>query len=166
VLNTLGYRVGDKQAFLRDYKFTIAFENESYPGYTTEKIVEPMLSDSIPIYWGDPLVGRDFDTRSFLSAHDSHSLDDLVERVVEVDRNPALHLEMLGRPWYRDNAVPACADATSILDQFTRIFSTPVAPVARSRTFSHRLGLDRLPAELASIRRRIRRKYWKLTRNA
>jgi hypothetical protein len=28
------------------------------------------------------------------------------------------------------------------------------------------LGLDRLPAELASIRRRIRRKYWKLTRNA
>ena len=166
VLNTLGYRVGDKQAFLRDYKFTIAFENESHPGYTTEKIVEPMLSDSIPIYWGDPLVGRDFDTRSFLSAHDSPSLDDLAERVIEVDRNPALHLELLGRPWYRDNRVPACADATSILDQFTRIFSTPVAPVARSRTVSHRLGLDRLPAELASIRRRIRRKFWKITRNA
>ena len=166
VLNTLGYRVGDKQAFLRDYKFTIAFENESHPGYTTEKIVEPMLSDSIPIYWGDPLVGRDFDTRSFLSAHDSRTLDDLVERVIEVDRNPALHLELLGRPWYSDNRVPACADASAILDQFTRIFSTPVAPVARCRSISHMLGLDRLPAELASIQRRIRRKYWKLTRNA
>ena len=166
MLNTLGYRVGDKQAFLRDYKFTIAFENESHPGYTTEKIVEPMLSDSIPIYWGDPLVGRDFDTRSFLSAHDSRTLDDLVERVIEVDRNPALHLELLGRPWYSDNRVPACADASAILDQFTRIFSTPVAPVARCRSISHMLGLDRLPAELASIQRRIRRKYWKLTRNA
>jgi len=166
VLNTLGYRVGDKQAFLRDYKFTIAFENDSQPGYTTEKIVEPMLADSIPIYWGDPLVHRDFDTRSFLSAHDSRSLDDLVERVVEVDRNPALYLEMLGRPWYPDNRVPACADATQILDQFTRIFTTPVNPVARSRSVVHMLGLDRLPAELASIRRRIRRQYWKLTRNA
>jgi len=166
VLNTLGYRVGDKQAFLRNYKFTIAFENESHPGYTTEKIVEPMLADSIPIYWGDPLVGRDFDTRSFLSAHDSHSLDDLVDRVVEVDRNPSLHLELLGRPWYVGNLVPECADSTRILEQFTRIFSTPVAAVAHSRSISHLLGIDRLPAELASIRRRIRRKYWKVIRNA
>jgi alpha(1,3/1,4) fucosyltransferase len=166
VLNTLGHRVGDKQAFLRDYRFTIAFENESHPGYTTEKIVEPMLANSIPIYWGDPLVGRDFDTRSFLSAHDSHSLDDLVERVIEVDRNPALHLELLSRPWFRDNRVPACADSRQILDQFTRIFSTPIAPVARSRSLKHLLGIDRLPAEVASIQRRIRRKYWKITRNA
>ena len=66
VLNTLGHRVADKQAFLRDYKFTIAFENESHPGYTTEKIVEPMLADSIPIYWGDPLVGTDFEVESWL----------------------------------------------------------------------------------------------------
>jgi hypothetical protein len=147
---------------LRDYKFTIAFENESYPGYATEKIVEPMLVDSIPIYWGDPLVGRDFDTRSFLSAHDCGSLDELVERVVEVDCNPALHLELLGRPWYRDNRVPACADATRILAQFDRIFSTPVEPVARRRTVSHMLGVDRLPAELHSLRRRITRKWQKL----
>jgi hypothetical protein len=53
-----------------------------------------------------------------------------------------------------------------ILDQFTRIFSTPVLPVARSRSVGHVLGLDRLPAELDSIRRRLRRKYWKVTRNA
>ncbi len=166
VFNTLGYRVGDKQAFLRDYKFTIAFENESHPGYTTEKIVEPMLADSIPIYWGDPLVGRDFDSRSFLSAHDSCSLDDLVDRVVEVDRNPILHAELLARPWYRDNQVPACADAGRILEQFSRIFSTPVEPVARRRTLGHLLGIDRLPAESASLLRRVRRKWQKLARNA
>ena len=162
VLNTLGHRVGDKQAFLRDYKFTIAFENESHPGYTTEKIVEPMLANSIPIYWGDPLVGRDFDTRSFLSAHDSRSLDDLVDRVVEVDRNPALHLELLGRPWYPANRIPACADTETILDQFSRIFTTPVEPIVRCRSVRHVLGLDRLPAECASVRRRILRKWRKM----
>ena len=165
VLNTLGHRVGDKQAFLRDYKFTIAFENESHPGYTTEKIVEPMLANSIPIYWGDPLVGRDFDTSSFLSAHDSPSLDDLVDRVVEVDRNPSLHLQLLGRPWYPGNRVPASASVETILDQFTRIFTTPVEPIARRRSVAHLLGLDRLPAECASVRRRIVRKWRKLSCN-
>lgn len=166
VLNTLGRRVGDKLEFLGGYKFTIAFENESHPGYTTEKIAEPMLAGSLPIYWGDPYVGRDFDTRSFLSAHDSPSLDDLVERVVAVDRDPALHQEILARPWYHGNQVPACADADRVLEQFSRIFSTPVEPIARSRSLRHRLGIDGLPAGLASIRRRIVRRYRKLTCNA
>ena len=87
-MNTLGHRVADKRAFLADHRFTIAFENESHSGYTTEKVVEPMLVNSIPIYWGDPLIGRDFDTRSFLSAHDCSSratsalLDELGRRKV------------------------------------------------------------------------------------
>jgi hypothetical protein len=172
MFNTLGHRVGDKQAFLRAYTFTIAFENESHPGYTTEKIVEPMLANSIPIYWGDPLVGRDFDTRSFLSAHDcslratSALLDELVERVVEVDRNPDLLREMLARPWLRNNRVPRCVDEETILDQFQRIFTTPVQPVARRRGVGRLLSLDRIPDALRSIRHRIRRKWRQWTCNA
>ena len=133
VLNTLGYRVTDKHAFLADYKFTLAFENESHPGYTTEKVAEPMLVDSIPVYWGDPLVGRDFDTRSFLAANDSGSLDDLVDRVVAVDRDPDLHRQILARPWFHGNRVPRCADREALLEQFARIFSTPVDRVSRRR---------------------------------
>jgi len=171
VLNTLGHRVADKRSFLADYKFTIAFENESHPGYTTEKIVEPMLVDSIPIYWGDPCVGRDFDTNSFLSVHDQgpltrRSLDDLVDRVVAVDRDPALHAALLSRPWLRGNRVPACASSAAILEQFTTIFETPVEPVARRRSAARAVGLHRLPAEVASVRRRIVRKWRKLTQNA
>ena len=165
VFNTLGRRVTDKRAFLADYKFTIAFENESHPGYTTEKVVEPMLAGSIPIYWGDPLVGRDFDTRSFLSAHDSPSLDDLVDRVVAVDRDPALHLALLQQPWYRGNTVPRCVDPAAIVAQFAKIFSTPIVPVARRGGILRLLRIDRLPAAAASIRRRVVRKARKLTRN-
>ena len=165
LFNTLGHRVADKRAFLAECKFTIAFENESHPGYTTEKIVEPMLVDSIPIYWGDPLVGRDFDTRSFLSAHDSPTLDDLVERVIAVDRDPDLHRQLLARPWYRGNAVPACVDPAAILAQFAKIFSTPVDPVARRGGLARLLRIDRLPSAVASIRRRLIRKARKLTRN-
>ena len=166
VFNTLGYRVADKYAFLSDYKFTIAFENESYPGYTTEKVADPMLADSIPIYWGDPLVGRDFDTRSFLSAHDSGSLDDLVDRVIAVDRDPRLHRRLLAQPWFPGNRVPRCADAEAILDQFARIFTTPIERVSRRRGVARALGLDRLPAAASAARRRLARKWQKLTDDA
>ena len=169
VLNTLGHRVGDKFAFLADYKFTIAFENESHPGYTTEKVAEAMLVGSLPVYWGDPLVGRDFDTTSFLSAHDTpgpRMLEDLVERIVAVDRDESLHEALLARPWYRGNRVPRCADLDAILDRFTEIIETPVARVARRAGPARRLGLDRLPAFAASARRRIIRRYRKVTRNA
>jgi hypothetical protein len=159
LFNTLGRRVDDKMAFIAQSKFTIAFENESTPGYTTEKVMEPMLVDSIPIYWGDPLVGRDFDTRSFLSAHDSPSLEDLVERVVAVDRDPALHARLLGTPWLRGNRVPDCVAAERVLDQFGRIFTTPVEPVARRRGIVHSLGLHRAPAAVTSLRRRLRRRW-------
>jgi hypothetical protein len=162
VFNTLGRRVTDKRAFLADYKFTIAFENESHPGYTTEKLADPMLVDSIPIYWGDPLVGRDFDTRSFLSAHDSRSLDDLVDRVVAVDRDPDLHRRLLARPWYPGNRVPRCADAEAILAQFVRIVETPIDRISRRRGPARALGLDRLPDAAASLRRRLVRKWRKL----
>ena len=162
LFNTLGHRVPDKHAFLSECRFTIAFENESHPGYTTEKLAEAMLAGSIPIYWGDPLVGRDFDTRSFLSAHDSPSLDDLVDRVVAVEESPELQRKLLSHPWYRGNTVPMGASPSSILSQFRRIFETPILPVARKKGYSRALGLHRLPAEANSIRRRIVRKYRKL----
>ena len=172
VMNTIGHRVADKRAFLADHRFTIAFENESYPGYTSEKIAEPMLVNSIPIYWGDPLIGRDFNTWSFLSAHDCGSratsamLDDLVERVVAVDRDPDLLRTLLAQPWYRGNRVPRSADADVILEQFTRIFETPIEPVARRRGIARLLRLNRLPDAVRSIRNRLRRKYRKWTADA
>lgn len=55
-----------KRDFLRRYKFTIAFENSWAPGYHTEKILDPMMAGSIPIYWGDPLIARHFNPASFV----------------------------------------------------------------------------------------------------
>ncbi len=57
-----------KKQFLSPYKFTIAFENDIYPGYQTEKLYDAMLTNSIPIYCGDPLVGDIFNTKSFINA--------------------------------------------------------------------------------------------------
>lgn len=56
-----------KRRFMRRYKFTLAFENEICRGYQTEKLYDAMLSNSIPVYIGDPDVGAMFDDRSFLN---------------------------------------------------------------------------------------------------
>ncbi|MFN4857159.1 MAG: glycosyltransferase family 10 domain-containing protein [Pseudanabaena sp.] len=59
-----------KQNFLTEYKFTIAFENYSYPGYNTEKILDPMIVNSLPIYLGNPYINRHFNPKSFINAHE------------------------------------------------------------------------------------------------
>jgi hypothetical protein len=59
-----------KRKFLSLYKFTIAFENNSALGYNTEKLTDPIMAGSLPIYFGNPQIGRHFNTRSFINAHD------------------------------------------------------------------------------------------------
>jgi hypothetical protein len=45
-----------KTAYLRKFKFTIAFENSRRPGYATEKLFDAFAADTVPIYWGDPAL--------------------------------------------------------------------------------------------------------------
>ena len=62
--NNIGGAVADKKAFQADHKFAIAFENTSYDGYCTEKLMEAFAAGTIPIYWGDPNVAKDFNPES------------------------------------------------------------------------------------------------------
>jgi hypothetical protein len=55
-----------KRQFLSEYKFTIAFENNIYPGYQTEKLYDAMQVNSIPIYCGDPFISDVFNPDSFI----------------------------------------------------------------------------------------------------
>jgi hypothetical protein len=59
-----------KKRFLSDYKFTISFENDIFPGYQTEKLYDAMQVSSIPIYCGDPCIGDIFNTKSFINVQD------------------------------------------------------------------------------------------------
>ncbi len=98
-LNNIGSPVSDKRAFIRDYKFTIAFENSCVSGYTTEKILDPMLVDSIPIYWGNPQVGMDFNKESFICVNDYESIDQAIEEVIRLDKDDDAYIRKLSFPW-------------------------------------------------------------------
>jgi len=85
---------------------------------------------------------------------------------VAVDRDPNLLRRMLATPWLRNNRVPRSADEDQVLEQFTRIIETPVERAARRRGALRRLGLDRVPDALGSLRRRLRRKWRQWTVHA
>lgn len=111
-----------KVDFIKDYKFTIAFENCEQPGYTTEKLVQPMLVYSLPIYWGNSLIDRDFNTRSFLNYYDFESEEALIQKIIELDQNDELYLEYLRQPYYNKNRVNDFVNPDNILEKFRHIF--------------------------------------------
>ncbi len=96
--NIGGQRVADKYEFLRNCKFSIAFENSSTPGYTTEKLMQAFAANTIPIYFGDPHIGTQFNTKAFINVHDYTSIDEAIEQIKEIDNNDTLYLQMMAEP--------------------------------------------------------------------
>ena len=91
-MNNIGGPVKDKVDFCRGYKFNIAFENSSSPGYTTEKIMEAYVVDSVPIYYGNPTVEMDFRPESMVRVRDESDIERAVEEVIRLDKDDAAYL--------------------------------------------------------------------------
>lgn len=109
-LNNIGTPVANKVDFQSDYKFSLAFENSSNSGYTTEKIIQAFAAKTIPIYWGNPNIAREFNTKAFINCHDYESFDDVIAKVKEIDENEELFLQYLKEPicnssQYRNNSL-------------------------------------------------------------
>jgi alpha(1,3/1,4) fucosyltransferase len=111
-----------KLDFIKNFKFTIAFENCLIDGNASEKITEPMLMHSMPIYWGNKRINEDFNTKSFINYHDFKNEDALIDYIVELDKNEDLYVAKFREPWYVDNTVPPQVDENKILEFFRRIF--------------------------------------------
>ena len=117
--NNVGGPVADKFAFYAPYRFAICYENQVWPGHTTEKITDAMRMRCIPIYWGNPRIAEEFNPKSFVNAHEFRSTRALIERILEVDRSPRLYREMLGEPYFHDNRPNTYFDPVP-LGQFLR----------------------------------------------
>jgi hypothetical protein len=127
-LNNLEYLVDDKIKFQSEYKFSIAFENEAHritrDGYTTEKILHPMLANSIPIYWGNPLIHHDFNTKSFINFYDFRSEDEMIDYIFFLDNNEAEYKNILTEFWLENNSIKESLKEESVLKFFSQIFNT------------------------------------------
>lgn len=125
-MNNLGYLVEDKRKFQSGYKFSISFENNAYRpehiGYTTEKIMEPMVVNSMPIYWGNPKIDLEFNTKSFINYYDFKNEDDMIEYIIELDKNDNLYLKKLNEFWFVENKIPKNNKIENIKSFLEKIF--------------------------------------------
>ncbi len=113
-----------KRAFLAGYKFTIAFENDSFPGYTTEKIFDAFAARTVPIYWGNPRVAEEFAPGSFVNAHDFDSLEALVREVERLDNDDDAYMEMINTNPF----APLLAGGNQVLERFDRFIRNIMEP--------------------------------------
>ena len=96
--NTLEGVVSEKQPFLANCKFSIAFEECSQPGYTSPVLMDAFAAQTIPIYWGNPFIGREFNTQAFVNCHDFRSWSEVIEAIRRIDQNDELYLKMMRTP--------------------------------------------------------------------
>jgi hypothetical protein len=109
ILNNTGERpagLDGKMRVLTESQFTIAFENQIAPGYVTEKLLEPLIAGSIPIYWGDLQAKTDFNPEAFIFADDHDSIDDLVRHVLRVADSADAMAALSAAPPLPDNRFP------------------------------------------------------------
>jgi hypothetical protein len=78
---TVGNRVPSKFPLAKDYKFMLCFENDLFPGYITEKLLDAYLCGTVPLYWGD--LGRDplVNPRAFINLKDFKSVGEFAKKV-------------------------------------------------------------------------------------
>ncbi len=91
-----GARSSSKVAFIRRYKFTIAWENTYGEGYVTEKLAEPLMAGSVPIYWGS--VPEFVNPKAIVDVSKFSDLNEVVDYVRYLDQDDEAYQAMLATP--------------------------------------------------------------------
>lgn len=87
--------VSDRYDFMSRYKFNLAFESGVVNGCTSEKITDAFYAGTVPIYWGNRQVGKDFNPEAFININDFASIEEAVEYIRKVDEDDDLYLSYL-----------------------------------------------------------------------
>jgi len=78
-----------------DYKFVLSLENGIECGYLTEKLINPILANSIPIYAGPNDIFDIINKNRIIYIYDFENFDKLNEYIEKVDKNEDLYNSIL-----------------------------------------------------------------------
>jgi hypothetical protein len=111
-----------------------------------------MLVNSIPIYWGNPHVGDDFNTKSFINIKDFGSLDEAIQYIIELDNDDEKYLALATQPWFNENKIAEKYSEESLLDFFDFIVedSKKKKPVAKQNVHPTQIFKDKIVRKLRS----------------
>ena len=87
----------NKIEFLRQHAYDLSIENCFEYGYSTEKILEPIIAQTIPIYWG--YTPKHINPDRYIQA--SPDPEDIVRHIHYLNNNPHIAQEILRQPAFK-----------------------------------------------------------------
>ena len=84
------------------YKFVLAIESTMLEGYTTEKLINPLIANSLPIYWGDSKIFQYINKKRIIYIPDFPSDNELLEYIKYLDTHNDKYNEIVSENIYVD----------------------------------------------------------------
>ena len=90
----------------KNYKFVIAMENKDVDGYNTEKLINPIIANSIPLYWGNNKIFKYINKKRVIYIPD-YTEEDLIKKIISLDNNIDEYNKIINEPIYTNiNNIP------------------------------------------------------------
>lgn len=125
--NNVGGPVTNKLEFLSNFKFNICFENDAHRGYnsfyTTEKLPQALYSKTIPIYFGNSEIQKEFNQDSFVDLSKFSSVKECIDYIIYLDNSKDKYLEMLRQSPLLGGEIPVDISKEKIKSFLQEIFS-------------------------------------------
>lgn len=162
-LNNISLSVGERFAsdwmftkikFQSRCKFSIAFENSSSPGYTTEKLMHAFISNTIPIYWGNPQVAKDFNPKAFVNCHQFKNLEEVISKVKEIDQNDELYFSIVNEAPFVKNEIPENLEKRKLTEFLQQIFDKKKEEAERRPKYGAVKNYERSIREILSSKKK------------
>lgn len=158
--NNVGGPVKDKVDFCRGYKFNLALENCSSPGYTTEKIMEAYAANAIPIYYGNPQIEMDCRLESMVRIKGRDDVERAVTEIIRLDQDDNAYLKMAREYPFAEPDVSVYANR---LEEFLfHIFDQPLSQARRRNTTGFQHGIQHHVSRVMRLDYKVLRAYAKL----
>lgn len=125
-----------KYEFLKQYKFSLTYENLRKPGYSTEKFFAAKAAGCIPIYWGAEDVAQDFGTEGYINANSFETPDELISAVRDLEEDQEKYLSV---------ATKGCFDVGLLrrsLAEAARLILAPLLSAAQQKMLPTEIGKE------------------------
>lgn len=119
-----------KIAFQESTKFSIAIESCSLNGFSTEKIIHSFAAKTVPIYFGDPDIAKDYNSQAFININSFETVEQAISKIIEIDNDDNLYLSMLKEPAYLYDDILTKID-TDLQNFLTNIFDQELSKAYR-----------------------------------
>lgn len=106
--------VKEKYSIARNYEYMFCLENDLYPGYVTEKLVEAYVCETVPLYWGSTEGNPYLNDKSFLNLRDYKDIAAWASHVSRISEQEYIEI-------YKE---PLLRSGPPIEDQLSKLFQS------------------------------------------